>query len=51
MEKPYFVPTEQHGVCRLRNDKGALDYQTIFSVVIVIFAIVLMAIASYCLYK
>ena len=49
MELPYYVPTNQHGVCKQRSDQGALDYQTIFSVFIVIFAVVLMAISSYCL--
>ena len=51
MEKPFYVATETHGICKERADKGPFDYQTIFSVFIVIFAIVLIVISSYCLCK
>ena len=51
MELPFYVATHEHGICKERSDQGPLDYQTIFSVFIVIFAIVLIAISSYCLCK
>lgn len=51
VENPPYVPTESQGVCKQRSDQGPFDYQTIFGVFIIIFAIVLIAVSAYCLCK
>ena len=51
METPFYMATSINGVCKQRSDQAELDYRTILSVFVVIFAIVLIPICCYFLCK